>query len=89
MMAWTVLWADALASGFIKYETFDTNAASVTMFDLHWNAVQVHVGTGGLIDWHASGQLSIGLACLGLGALIISAIPLTLMTLANVAILHT
>ena len=83
------MWTDAIASGFIKNKTFNANAASVTMFDLHWNAIQMHVGAGGLVDWHASGQLSIGLACLSLGALIISAIPLTLVALANVAVLHT
>ena len=89
MMAWTILWSDAFASGLIKNKTFDADAASVTMFDLHWNAVQVHVGTSGLVEWHTSVQLSVGLACLSLGALIFSAIPFTLVALANIAILHT
>jgi len=43
VMTWAVVWADTVASGLIEDVTLHADATSVTVFDLHWDSVQMHI----------------------------------------------
>jgi hypothetical protein len=89
MVTWTFMWSDTFTWWFIKDETFAADATSSTMFNLHWDSIQMHVWASGLIDWHACGEFSISTALFSDWTFVVSAVPLTLVAFTDVAILHS